>query len=102
MIKNSDITESTLITLRDIQRILRSRRPSNFQRFGLEEDIIEELTRYVVESPFEIDLINYKNSPQACGCMGPREGFKICPCDIRGLLEDYNFEVAAKVRNIEC
>lgn len=98
MMKLSDISESALIALQDAQLLLRSHSDLALPKNMTEEQLMDEICRFVVASPFEIDVLNFKNFPVACGCMGPKENFTLCPCDIYGFLEHYRYDVAVRLR----
>jgi len=42
-------------------------------------------------------LAKYRSYPQACGCMGSRDGEPWCPCLVWGHMEDYRFDVAIRL-----
>lgn len=40
------------------------------------------------------DLIDFEKHPSMCGCLGPRDGFTLCPCAMYNALDNYRFHLA--------
>ena len=69
----------------------------------LDESTFLELVTWTVKTSdfFEDILKPFKSG--VCGCVGPREGFTMCPCSIGNMSSKYRHEVALHVleNNIE-
>lgn len=58
----------------------------------LTQELKDELIRYateVVEKQGIQALIEWNHWPQACGCMGARDGYTICTCELSSKLYDH-------------
>ena len=43
------------------------------------------------------NLITYRAYTDACGCLGPRDGWPWCPCEVYIKIEQYRFDIAIHI-----
>lgn len=64
------------------------------------EELKDQLVTLVKTMNFKSgeDLINYQNHPRLCGCLGPRNGFTLCPCAMYNAIDTYRFHIAKHLK----
>ncbi len=43
------------------------------------------------------ELVKYKNISSPCGCLGSRDGWEWCPCELWSMMEIYKMDIAIHI-----
>lgn len=64
------------------------------------DELVEYVRTYYLKDNTEEGLAKFVEShywPQACGCMGPQNGWTVCDCKMSNLVDKYKLQIVAKL-----
>jgi hypothetical protein len=62
-------------------------------------DEMVEYVRYLLQYRTLDEFVNSEYWPQACGCMGPRDGWTVCSCRMNSSIQEHKVMILTHIDN---
>jgi hypothetical protein len=62
-------------------------------------DEMVKYVRYLLQYHTLQEFVESDYYPQACGCIGPRDGWSVCSCQIHSAIQEHKVMILAHIDN---